>query len=170
MGWPITLWLLLDQARDVVAFVGLGTDVLRHAFLEPRTAAADRWDRLQVVKLSQFVLLLQASVLFAATASGHVTVGLIVVLMTIHGIVFAFNQPARLALVPSLVAETDLASRSRVPLAGEVPSPLNPPTGCVFHPRCHRATAECREVVPQLREVHPDHWASCIHTPGYGAP
>jgi predicted MFS family arabinose efflux permease len=49
-------------------------------------------------------------VLFAATASGHVTVGLIVALMTIHGIVVAFNQPARLALVPSLVPRADLGA------------------------------------------------------------
>jgi oligopeptide transport system ATP-binding protein len=76
---------------------------------------------------------------------------------------------ALLSAVPIPDPEVD-SQRNRVPLAGEVPSPLNPPTGCVFHPRCHRATAECRAVVPQLREVHPDHWASCIHTPGYGAP
>ncbi|MGB8109587.1 MAG: ABC transporter ATP-binding protein, partial [Pseudolabrys sp.] len=76
---------------------------------------------------------------------------------------------ALLSAVPIPDPDVD-SQRNRIQLAGEVPSPLSPPTGCVFHPRCHRATAECREVVPQLREVHPDHWASCIHTPGYGAP
>src|SRR5262245_54914380 len=55
-------------------------------------AAADRWDRLRVVKVSQFILLVQAFVLFAATASGHINVAMIVALTAIHGIVVAFNQ------------------------------------------------------------------------------
>ena len=62
------------------------------------------------------------------------------------------------------------AQRERILLTGEVPSPLNPPGGCVFHPRCSMATAECQEVIPELREVQSDHWVACIHVPGYGAP
>ena len=61
------------------------------------------------------------------------------------------------------------AQRERVLLTGEVPSPLNPPSGCVFHPRCPVATEECAQVLPELREVEPKHWASCIRAPGYGA-
>ena len=61
------------------------------------------------------------------------------------------------------------AQRERVLLSGEVPSPLNPPSGCVFHPRCPVATDECNTVVPELREVASGHWASCINVPGYGA-
>src|SRR5262249_1667652 len=68
----------------------------------------DRVDRLYLVKTSQFVLLVQAGLLFAATASGHITVGGIVALTAVHGIVVAFNQPARLALGPSLVPPADL--------------------------------------------------------------
>jgi len=49
-----------------------------------------------------------------------------------------------------------------VVLGGEVPSPLNPPAGCVFHPRCPIAVAECRRVVPELREIKPGHQAACI--------
>jgi oligopeptide transport system ATP-binding protein len=60
------------------------------------------------------------------------------------------------------------AQRERVLLTGEVPSPLNPPSGCVFHPRCSIATEECSQVVPELREIQPDHWAACIRAPGYG--
>jgi oligopeptide/dipeptide ABC transporter ATP-binding protein len=60
--------------------------------------------------------------------------------------------------------------RERIPLAGEVPSPLNPPNGCVFHPRCRMATAECRDVMPELREVQRGHWSACLHAPGYGPP
>jgi oligopeptide/dipeptide ABC transporter ATP-binding protein len=61
--------------------------------------------------------------------------------------------------IPDPVVE---AGREHVVLGGEVPSPLNPPAGCVFHPRCPIAVAECRTVVPELREVRPDHQAACI--------
>ena len=47
------------------------------------------------------------------------------------------------------------------PVAGEVPSPINPPPGCVFHPRCTLAIEQCRRVRPELRELRPGHWAAC---------
>ncbi|SRR5713226_4105605 len=54
------------------------------------------------------------------------------------------------------------AQRERLVLKGEVPSPMNPPSGCVFHPRCAIAVEECRQGVPELREVQPNHWVACI--------
>ncbi len=60
--------------------------------------------------------------------------------------------------IPDPVAEQ---ARAHQVLPGEVPSPLNPPTGCVFHPRCGLAVPACREAVPELLEVRPDHWAAC---------
>ena len=54
------------------------------------------------------------------------------------------------------------ARREHRVLGGEVPSPLNPPRGCVFHTRCPRATDECKMAVPELREVRPKHFAACI--------
>jgi len=68
---------------------------------------------------------------------------------------------ALLSAVPIPDPELE-AQRERVILRGEVPSPLNPPSGCVFHPRCPIAIDRCREVVPELREVKPDHWAACL--------
>ncbi|HEX2438400.1 MAG TPA: dipeptide ABC transporter ATP-binding protein [Methylomirabilota bacterium] len=60
--------------------------------------------------------------------------------------------------IPDPVLE---AERTRSVLVGEVPSPLNPPPGCVFHPRCPIAIDRCRVDVPPLREVTPGHWAAC---------
>jgi oligopeptide transport system ATP-binding protein len=61
------------------------------------------------------------------------------------------------------------AQRERILLTGEVPSPLNPPTGCVFHPRCPVAIDDCSGVIPDMREVEPGHWAACLRAPGYGS-
>jgi oligopeptide transport system ATP-binding protein len=44
---------------------------------------------------------------------------------------------------------------------GEVPSPMNPPKGCVFHPRCPLAVDSCSRNVPELRELQPGHWVAC---------
>ena len=54
------------------------------------------------------------------------------------------------------------ATREYRVLGGEVPSPLNPPQGCVFHTRCPMASEECTKVVPELREIKPGHFAACI--------
>ncbi len=46
-------------------------------------------------------------------------------------------------------------------IKGEIPSPINPPPGCVFHPRCPIAVDNCKKEFPQLREVKPGHWVAC---------
>ena len=57
--------------------------------------------------------------------------------------------------------------RKRVILTGDVPSPINPPSGCHFHTRCPYAHARCRAEVPALREVTPGHLAAChLHDAG----
>jgi oligopeptide transport system ATP-binding protein len=53
------------------------------------------------------------------------------------------------------------ATRAFHPVQGEVPSPINPPPGCVFHPRCTLAVAQCRVTRPELRELRPGHWVAC---------
>jgi len=53
------------------------------------------------------------------------------------------------------------ASRAFRPPKGEVPSPINPPSGCVFHPRCPKAVDACKVVRPELRELRPGHWVAC---------
>jgi oligopeptide/dipeptide ABC transporter ATP-binding protein len=68
---------------------------------------------------------------------------------------------ALLAAVPIPDPEVE-ATRERVVLGGEVPSPLNPPPGCVFHPRCPIAVERCSREIPALREVRPGQWAACL--------
>jgi len=57
------------------------------------------------------------------------------------------------------------AKRKRIILEGDVPSPVNPPSGCNFHPRCWKAQEVCRNVIPPLEEKQPNHFAAC-HFPG----
>jgi oligopeptide transport system ATP-binding protein len=60
--------------------------------------------------------------------------------------------------IPDPVTES---KREHKVLKGEVPSPINPPTGCVFHPRCPIAVEGCSGAIPELRELRPGHWVAC---------
>jgi oligopeptide transport system ATP-binding protein len=67
---------------------------------------------------------------------------------------------ALLESVPIPDPEIEQQREHRV-IQGEVPSPMNPPSGCVFHPRCTIAVENCKNEVPNLREVKPGHWVAC---------
>ncbi len=67
---------------------------------------------------------------------------------------------ALLSAVPIPDPEVE-AKRDHQVVKGEVPSPIDPPSGCVFHPRCSLAAESCRLAVPELREVRPSHWVAC---------
>ena len=67
---------------------------------------------------------------------------------------------ALLTAVPIPDPKKDRARR-RTMLQGEIPSPLNPPSGCRFHPRCPIAIEYCSQVMPEWREARPGHWVAC---------
>ncbi|RVB62463.1 ABC transporter ATP-binding protein, partial [Mesorhizobium sp. M7A.F.Ca.CA.004.06.1.1] len=67
---------------------------------------------------------------------------------------------ALISAVP-VVETTPGGTRKRIILTGDVPSPLNPPTGCRFHPRCPIAAERCRSERPQLREYRPGRKVAC---------
>jgi oligopeptide/dipeptide ABC transporter ATP-binding protein len=75
-----------------------------------------------------------------------------------------FRQPLHPyteALLSAVPVPNPKLKRARRRLAGDVPSPVNPPPGCAFHTRCPYAEARCRAEVPELREVAHGHWVSC---------
>jgi oligopeptide/dipeptide ABC transporter ATP-binding protein len=65
---------------------------------------------------------------------------------------------ALLSAIPP--ADPDI-HQTRIRLKGEVPSPANPPSGCIFHPRCNYAGPECTQKVPELEEIEPEHFVAC---------
>jgi len=70
------------------------------------------------------------------------------------------KHPYTMALLESVpVADPEI--KMSVSLEGEVPSPLNPPPGCRFHPRCPKAKAECKKTEPVMKEVSSGHFVSC---------
>jgi peptide/nickel transport system ATP-binding protein len=70
------------------------------------------------------------------------------------------NHPYTQALLAE-VPRIDRKRRTFVPIKGEIPSPLAPPPGCHFHPRCPQATGRCAAEAPVLREIAPGRWSAC---------
>lgn len=70
-------------------------------------------------------------------------------------------HPYTMALLSAVPIPDPVKQTQRLLLAGEVPSPINPPSGCRFHPRCPFATQKCRETEPPLMEITPNHHVAC---------
>jgi oligopeptide/dipeptide ABC transporter ATP-binding protein len=71
-------------------------------------------------------------------------------------------HPYTQALMSAIPIPDPTIKRERIILQGDVPSPLNPPRGCRFHPRCPVVMDECSKVEPPLLEVRPEHWVACL--------
>jgi oligopeptide/dipeptide ABC transporter ATP-binding protein len=71
-------------------------------------------------------------------------------------------HPYTQALMSAIPIPDPTLRRERIILQGDVPSPLNPPTGCRFHPRCPVAMPECSQNEPPLVQIAPEHWAACL--------
>jgi oligopeptide transport system ATP-binding protein len=79
-----------------------------------------------------------------------------------------FGQPLHpytQALLSAVPKTTSTGERRRIVLKGDVPSPVSPPSGCHFHPRCPYATERCRQQAPELRDVAGNYRVACwLHT------
>ena len=77
-------------------------------------------------------------------------------------------MPYTKALLSAIPIPDPKRKRERIVLQGDVPTPINPPSGCRFRTGCQWAIDECAQVVPDLKEIKPNHLAACIRIKGYG--
>ena len=70
-------------------------------------------------------------------------------------------HPYSFALISAVPIPDPLIKKKRIILEGDVPAPINPPSGCKFHPRCPYAKEICSKEFPELEEINPRHYVSC---------
>jgi oligopeptide/dipeptide ABC transporter ATP-binding protein len=131
---------VVNLLRDLQRDRGLAYLFIAHDL----AVVAHMADRVAVMYLGRIVELAPRAALFAAP-----------------------RMPYTQALLSAVPVPEPGRVRSRILLAGDPPSPANPPSGCVFHPRCpHPARdARCSQEVPPLEEKAPGHWVACHHVP-----
>jgi peptide/nickel transport system ATP-binding protein len=74
-----------------------------------------------------------------------------------------FDRPSHpyTGMLLETIPDVQMSGKSRAPVAGEIPNPIDPPSGCAFHPRCPQAAEECRNVLPELVTLEDDIQVAC---------
>jgi len=88
-------------------------------------------------------------------------VGKLVEVASTDALYYTPLHPYSEALMAAVPKPDPRKRRRPIKLPGEVASPINPPSGCYFHPRCRYAQPICSVETPELREIQPDHFAAC---------
>jgi peptide/nickel transport system ATP-binding protein len=88
--------------------------------------------------------------------------GRIMELAPSHALYTTPRHPYTAALLSAAPTPDPLVRPNRIILTGDLPSPLNPPSGCVFRTRCPHALPDCAAIVPPLQQVSPGHFKACI--------
>jgi oligopeptide transport system ATP-binding protein len=96
--------------------------------------------------------------------------GKIVELAEARALYRAPRHPYTKALLSAIPVADPKRRKERIVLAGDVPSPARPPSGCAFHPRCFMAQEICSRETPPLREITPGHWSACHFAEQLGTP
>ena len=142
----------------------------RILFLDEATSALDEKIQTEVISnlaslsITRFVIAHRLSTVLRADRVVVMYLGTIVETGTRDEIYNTPSHPYTQALLSAVPVPNPTAKRDRIVLTGDVPSPSNPPTGCVFHPRCHHPAKDeaCARIVPPLEEKAPGHLVACI--------
>lgn len=89
--------------------------------------------------------------------------GKIMELSSVDSIYNRPGHPYTEALLSAVPMPDPKALKKRILLQGDVPSPITPPSGCIFHPRCRYRRADCSATIPEHKEISPGHFVSCLY-------
>ena len=138
---------------------------MRAGPVEPRTQVINTLESLQE-KLGLSYLFVSHDLSMVRHISHNVGVmylGCMVERAPVHELYSNMLHPYTQALMSAVpIPDPDIAAASsRIHLSGDVPTPIDPPSGCRFRARCPYATEQCAQERPELREVAPDHFVAC---------